>query len=411
MSDVGIIGVDRDGLRHSGELLLEPRAYGYDMDDFGGVDFATMDLGMGSLFGGELIDSGGLAQGVGLIDSGSRATEADGAALGVLDSPSTETVSSPTSAPESPVEVRTVPVVVPAPAVGAELHKAKRERSSSSESSGKEKKARRGNDELSGELVGLISDDELVGMAPAEVKELGKQRLGRPLTKGEGEELLHVRRMVRNRRSAQISRNRKKADQSRAQRELAALREERAKLQQENGSLREEVSYLTKLIRDSPHIPNEVLSRVTASASLPSTSRMAGMALFMFMFSFGLYFQLMQGATPAHMGAGGSMSFPGSEFGAAAGLGGAHLLKSVAADAAAAHVADEEYATVQKGRRGNAPLVGEAAPVVCGGAPKGTIRPGSLATFVVPTSATNLASPMEFAQVRCQVQSVVGKAA
>lgn len=131
----------------------------------------------------------------------------------------------------------------------------------------------------------------------------------RPLTDTEERKLKRQRRLIKNRESAQLSRQRKKQYVEDLERKCKLLQDANQSLRNENHTLKidnqtllEDIGHLEKAIRSNPHISNDVLTRKFPASSISPSIKTAGVCLLMVLFSFGLFFNAqgpqVPGSTP-----------------------------------------------------------------------------------------------------------------
>lgn len=126
-----------------------------------------------------------------------------------------------------------------------------------------------------------------------------EKRSTRRLTEEEDQDLKRQRRLVKNRVSALASRNRKKEETELMEDQVARLRKENmlqreqiARLESENESLKKEMVHLNQLLLGNGYLNSDVLSEMMSSISSveigqPSSSKVAGIAVMVLLFSFG----------------------------------------------------------------------------------------------------------------------------
>jgi hypothetical protein len=156
-----------------------------------------------------------------------------------------------------------------------------------------------------------FSREDLSGLTSQEFEEYVRQLMAqRELTPAEIKELKRQRRLIKNRESAQASRQRKKNYVGTLEAQVASLANENANLKEritslatENARLKEEVSFLNDLIKKTPGLSTlfnsglQMLSSVgkvqnskqTPPQLLSTNARAAGVVLLVLLFSFGLF--------------------------------------------------------------------------------------------------------------------------
>lgn len=117
----------------------------------------------------------------------------------------------------------------------------------------------------------------------------------------EERELKKQKRLIKNRESAQKSRQRRKAYIEELESKVAVLAGQSEHLAQENKVLKEDIAYLLNVLKKTPGVPSEVLSKtasfgVTAPAPIRGV-KAAGVCLLIVLFSFGLFFNAKNGPT------------------------------------------------------------------------------------------------------------------
>jgi hypothetical protein len=161
----------------------------------------------------------------------------------------------------------------------------------------------------------VLSREELVGLTSQEFEEYVRQLMAqRQLSPEEMKELKRQRRLIKNRESAQASRQRKKnyvetleAQVTNLATENANLKERITSLSTENARLKEEVMFLNDLIKKTPGLSTmfnsslQMLSAVDASPNgkqtqqlISTNAKAAGLVLLVLLFSFGLFFNPSQ---------------------------------------------------------------------------------------------------------------------
>lgn len=142
----------------------------------------------------------------------------------------------------------------------------------------------------------LMDKDKLLTLSSKKLDEY-VQSLSRPLTPEEEKQLKRQRRLIKNRESAQLSRQKKKQyveDLEKSVQSLTAetdtLRSQVTQLSQKNKHLEEQVNLLQNYIQQQGHqIPPSPLFNKNTAAT-------AGLCMFVILFSFGLF--LSSGTAP-----------------------------------------------------------------------------------------------------------------
>lgn len=121
------------------------------------------------------------------------------------------------------------------------------------------------------------------------------------LSPEEERELKKQKRLIKNRESAQKSRQRRKAYIEELEAKVQVLTNHGDQLAQENKVLKEEMAYLINVLKKTPGVPSEVLSKtatfgMSTSAVVPVRgAKAAGVCLLIVLFSFGLFFNAKNG--------------------------------------------------------------------------------------------------------------------
>lgn len=155
---------------------------------------------------------------------------------------------------------------------------------------------------------GKLNRDQLLTLSSKAFEEYAKRLTAtRELTADEKKELKKQRRLIKNRESAQASRQRKKSYIEKLEQKVqslattnATLKQQITSLQSENNSLKEEVVYLQNVIKKTPGLStlfNTGINYVASLAkqqqhqpNLQNNVRAAGVCLLILLFSFGLFF-------------------------------------------------------------------------------------------------------------------------
>jgi len=121
------------------------------------------------------------------------------------------------------------------------------------------------------------------------------------LSPEEERELKKQKRLIKNRESAQKSRQRRKAYIEELESKVNVLTNQSEQLAQENKVLKEDLAYLLNVLKKTPGVPSEVLSKTASLGVAPSTPirgvKAAGVCLLIVLFSFGLFFNAKNGPT------------------------------------------------------------------------------------------------------------------
>jgi hypothetical protein len=154
-----------------------------------------------------------------------------------------------------------------------------------------------------------LSREELLNLSSKKFEDYVRRLMAkRDLTSEERKELKRQRRLIKNRESAQASRQRKKNYMETLEQQVATLNGENNRLREhitalgtENKSLKEEVMYLHDMIKKTPGLStlftagsNYMASFSKGQQNLSSNVKSAGLCLMILLFSFGLFFNNMQ---------------------------------------------------------------------------------------------------------------------
>jgi len=119
----------------------------------------------------------------------------------------------------------------------------------------------------------------------ANIIEAGKKSL----TADEERQLKRQRRLIKNRESAQKSRQRRKMYIEELEQKVTLLVSQNDRLHQENKILREDLEYLSSILKKTSNLPDQLLSKPVAAVT-PRSVKAAGVCLLIVLFSFGLFF-------------------------------------------------------------------------------------------------------------------------
>jgi hypothetical protein len=154
-----------------------------------------------------------------------------------------------------------------------------------------------------------LSREELLNLSSKKFEEYVRRLMAkRDLTSEERKELKRQRRLIKNRESAQASRQRKKNYMETLEQQVATLNGENNRLREhitalstENKSLKDEVIYLHDMIKKTPGLStlftagaNYMASFSKGQQNLSANVKSAGLCLMILLFSFGLFFNNMQ---------------------------------------------------------------------------------------------------------------------
>jgi len=154
-----------------------------------------------------------------------------------------------------------------------------------------------------------LSREELLNLSSRKFEEYVRKLMAkRDLTSEERKELKRQRRLIKNRESAQASRQRKKNYMETLEQQVANLNGENNRLREhitalstENKSLKDEVIYLHDMIKKTPGLStlftagaNYMASFSKGQQNLSANVKSAGLCLMILLFSFGLFFNNMQ---------------------------------------------------------------------------------------------------------------------
>ena len=136
----------------------------------------------------------------------------------------------------------------------------------------------------------LMDKDKLLTLSSKKLDEYVNS-LSRPLTIDEEKQLKRQRRLIKNRESAQLSRQKKKQYVEDLERKVQTLTAQNENLQNQVGQLSEanqqlgeQVTYLQNFIQEQGHqLPSQQLFNKNTAAT-------AGICMFVILFSFGLFF-------------------------------------------------------------------------------------------------------------------------
>jgi hypothetical protein len=149
----------------------------------------------------------------------------------------------------------------------------------------------------------VLSPDDLLKLDSKEIEEYIKTLSSkRSLAPSEEKELKRIRRLIKNREYAQSSRNKKKQYMEEMEKKLsdmaqgsAALEKRVKELELENRTLKIQLAKIGTAMKRDPSLLEKLKQ---ASTPVPAPKMKAGAVLFIFLFSFGLFFSPLRQDTP-----------------------------------------------------------------------------------------------------------------
>lgn len=213
--------------------------------------------------------------------------------------------------------------------------------------SSKPRSKKRKIDDSDGSMKTLSSTEDLENYS----KTIQSQR---PLSQDEEVAIKRQRRLIKNRESAQKSRLRKKKYVEELEKKVKLLTDDNVRLDSENKALREDVGYLSTIVRKTPNIPNDVLRGVARkSAYSTASAKAAGVCLLIVLFSFGLFFNNKTGtrglALPFEVSNPIEASGAGGENPARSRGSAGRLLRSIRGSVPSGNTAGEEMENIAEG--------------------------------------------------------------